>query len=113
MILIRYEYDNSVNFEESQYSSDGSLFAKLFGNKKKKKKKTYSSYHTYIPTSKIYFELDSNNNLFSQLSSKNKEEQSFLLNYKFTDIEKSKSKIKKSNQEDIKLSPALFIFLVD
>ena len=117
MILIRYEYDNSVNFEEkvSQYphSSDGSLFAKLFGNKKKKKKKTYSSYHTYIPTSKIYFELDSNNNLFSQLSSKNKDEQSFLLNYKFTDIEKSKCKIKKSNQEDIKLSPALFIFLVD
>ena len=117
MILIRYEYDNSVNFEEkvSQYphSSGGGLFAKLFGNKKKKKKKTYSSYHTYIPTSKIYFELDSNNNLFSQLSSKNKEEQSFLLNYKFTDIEKSKSKIKKSNQEDIKLSPALFIFLVD
>ena len=50
---------------------------------------------TYIPTSKIYFELDSNNNLFSQLSSKNKDEQSFLLNYKFTDIEKSKCKIKK------------------
>ena len=109
-ILIRYEYDKSVNASKDN-SSGGGLFAKLFS--KQNKKNTYSSNNTYIPTSKIYFELDTNNNLFSQVSSKNKDEQSFLLNYKFTDIEKSKSKMKKSNQEDIKLSPALFIFLVD
>ena len=85
MISLKYEYDKSVN----------------------------SSYNSYIPTSKIYFKLDSNNNLFSQISSKNKNEQSFLLNYKFADIEKSKSKTKKTNKEEIKLSPALFIFLID
>ena len=109
-IVIKYEYDKSLNASKGN-SAGGGLFAKLFS--KQNKENTYSSNNTYIPTSKIYFELDSNNNLFSQVSSKNKDEQSFLLNYKFTDLEKSKSKIKKSNQEDIKLSPALFIFLVD
>ena len=114
MISLKYEYDKSVNEEkivyEYEYPSGGGTLAKLF---RKKKKKLYSSYNTYIPTSKIYFKLDSNNNLFSQISSKNKNEQSFLLNYKFADIEKSKSKTKKTNKEEIKLSPALFIFLID
>ena len=62
----------------------------------------------YIPTSKIYFSLDSNSNpiLFSQNCLKNKNEQSYILNYKLTDDKKGK-------QEDIKLNPALFIFLID
>ena len=67
-------------------------------------------FSSYIPTNKIYFSLDSNVNapiLFSQNCSKNKDEQSYILNYKLTE------KSKKGEQEYIKLNPALFIFLLD
>ena len=70
--------------------------------------KGYSS--PYIPSSKIYFNLESNMDLtlFSQNCLKNKEEFSYLLNFKLTE-----NNNKKENQEDIKLNPALFIFLLD
>ena len=114
-ILIKYRYDGSVNYSKKENiyekKSGGGRLADLFG--KKKKIKTIETFTTYIPTSKFYFELESNNKLFTQISSKNKDEQSFLLNYKFVEKEKVQTKTKKNNKEDIKLSPALFIFLID
>ena len=76
----------------------------------RKKKTSYnkSLKDLYIPSSKIYFELESNNSiLFSQIFPKNKNEQAYILNYKFDQNTK-----KISNKEDIKLYPALFIFLI-
>ncbi len=69
----------------------------------------------YIRSNKIYFKSDYSSNpmkIFSQVSSKNKKEKSFILNYK---LEKNKSELiqQKSSQENLKLSPALFIFLLD
>ena len=64
----------------------------------------------YIPASKLLFNLESNNALFSQKSLKNKDEQSFIFNYKITENKNSSSN---KNKEDIKLNPALFIFLID
>jgi len=54
----------------------------------------------------LSFKLESNNNikLYSQLSSLNKNEKCYLFNYK---------SITKLNEENIKLNPALFLFLVD
>ena len=69
----------------------------------------------YIQSNKIYFKSsDFSNpmNIFSQISSKNKKEKSYVLNYK---LEEDKSKLDKNQQskENLKLSPALFIFLLD
>ena len=75
----------------------------------------YNNYSSlYIPSSKIHFSLDSNSNqvLFSQNCIKNKNEQSYILNYKLTENKKEITN-KKKKQENIKLSPALFIFLID
>ena len=66
----------------------------------------------YIQTSKLLFELDSNNNLFYQNSLKNKGENSFVLNYKL-DEKKNSPSDNKNDKEDIKLNPAIFIFLID
>ena len=70
----------------------------------------YSSKNLYIPSSKLLFNLESNNALFYQKSLKNKDEQSFIFNYKITENKNSSSN---KNKEDIKLNPALFIFLID
>ena len=73
----------------------------------------YSSHKSktlYIPASKFLFNLESNNALFYQKSLKNKDEQSFIFNYKITENKNSSSN---KNKEDIKLNPALFIFLID
>ena len=103
IFIIKYEYDKSENFIKEEYTyGDDELFDILGIHSEK-----YLTYNTYIPSSKLYIELDSNINLFSQISSKNKDEQSFILNYKYTE------EGKKSNIENIKLSPALFIFLID
>ena len=70
----------------------------------------------YIHANKIYFKIEKYSfpMLFSQKSPKNKKEQSLILNYK---LEEDKKEIKKDKQkpkqENIKLSPALFIFLLD
>ena len=66
----------------------------------------------YIPTSKLLFDLESNNAVFYQNSIKNKDEQSFIINYKITE-NKDASKNKGKKQDDAKLNPALFIFLID
>ena len=73
----------------------------------------YSSHKSktlYIPASKLLFNLESNKALFYQKSLKNKDEQSFIFNYKITENKNSSSN---KNKEDIKLNPALFIFLID
>ena len=70
----------------------------------------YSSIPSYTPSSKLLFNLESNNTLFYQKSLKNKDEQSFIFNYKITENKNSSSN---ENKEDIKLNPALFIFLID
>ena len=71
-------------------------------------------YSFYTPASKLLFDLESNNAIFYQNSLKNKDEQSYIFNYKITDSEDSSSnKDKNKKQEDIKLNPALFIFLID
>ena len=68
----------------------------------------------YIKSNKIYFktlnDVSEPVNLFSQISTKNKNEQNFILNYK---LEQKTENIKKPSKEDLKLSPALFIFLLD
>jgi uncharacterized protein YegL len=71
---------------------------------------SYNSKPFYISASKLLFNLESNNALFYQNSLKNKDEQSFIFNYKITDNKNSSSN---KNKEDIKLNPALFIFLID
>ena len=58
----------------------------------------------YIPASKLLFNLESNDKLFYQNSLKNKDEQSYIFNYKI---------MEKNNKEDLELNPALFIFLID
>ena len=70
----------------------------------------------YIPTNKICFNIEpiSKPMIFSQNSKKNKEEKSFILNYMLKGNKKEpKDKKQKQKQDDIKLSPALFIFLID
>ena len=52
--------------------------------------------------------MSNNSILFSQIFPKNKNEQAYILNYKFNQNSK-----KVSNEEEINLSPALFIFLID
>ena len=101
IFTIKYEYDKKENFikEENVYNKNNFSFGFW--------KQKYKTYNIYIPSSKLYIGLDSNINLFSQISQKNNEEQSFVLNYKYTE------EGKKYNKEDIKLSPALFIFLID
>ena len=72
---------------------------------------TFSKYNrdNYIPSSKIYFELDLNQNLneplvYCQKSLLNKDELNYIINYTY--------QTKKTN-EDLDISPGLFIFLID
>ena len=95
--FIKYEYIN-LEIEEPKVGS----ITYLSNNENLKT--------LYIPSSKIYFEFESNNSiLFLQNNPKNKNEQSYILNYKLIQNTKKDN----SNDEDIKLSPALFIFLID
>ena len=64
----------------------------------------------YIPSSKIYFELDLNQNsneliAFCQKSLKNKDELNYVINYT--------NKTKGTNENLSEINPALFIFLID
>ena len=72
---------------------------------------TFSEYNkdNYIPSSKIYFELDLNQNLneplvYCQKSSLNDHELNYIINYTY--------QTKKTN-EDLDINPGLFIFLID
>ena len=73
---------------------------------------TFSRYHrdNYIPSSKIYFEIEINQNLceplvYCQKSSLNKDELNYVIHYT--------NKTKKTNDNILKINPALFIFLLD
>ena len=69
---------------------------------------SYEEY-TFIPSLKISFELESNEQqaiIFSQNSSLNEKEKCYTIQYR--NISK-----KSENKEDLKLNPALFIFLID
>ena len=64
----------------------------------------------YIPSSKIYFELDMNTNsnepiVYCQKSLKNKDELNYVINYT--------NKTKETNENLSEINPALFIFLID
>jgi len=72
----------------------------------------FSRYHrdNYIPSSKIYFEIENNQNsceplVYCQKSSLNKDELFYVIHYTH--------KTKKSNDNILKINPALFIFLLD
>ena len=72
----------------------------------------FQRYHmdNYIPSSKIYFELEMNQNsgellAFCQKSTLNKDELNYVIHYT--------NKIKKTNDDILKINPALFIFLID
>ena len=72
----------------------------------------FSNYHrdNYIPSSKIYFEIEINQNLceplvYCQKSSLNKDELNYVIHYT--------NKTKKTNDNILKINPALFIFLID
>ena len=95
---IKYEYDyNSIKKVKDLFTSE-----KEFENYLKNNKTFFKINKN--PTNKIYFQLESNAiNLYSQISSKNINETSYLFNYK---------SVNKSVEEDTKLNPALFIFLV-
>ena len=73
---------------------------------------SFSEYnrHNYIPSSKIYFELDLNQNLYEPLiycqkSLLNNNELNYIINYS--------NKMKISNKDSMIIKPALFIFLID
>ena len=77
---------------------------------KKKENNIFKLFDTFfIPSSKIFFEIESNNSsfLFSQIFPKYKEK-SYILNYYF-----SQNNNIISNNKEIKFFPALFIFLID
>ena len=101
--------DKLIIIEEKQNNEKN-----LFIMKYKYKKKTNKNYKklNYIESSKLIFELNSNINLFYQNSLKNKDEQSFIFNYKLTESKNTSSNTQKSKYSS-KLNPALFIFLID
>ena len=67
----------------------------------------YDKYNLeYIPSSKLYFELDNDKPIiFSQRSSLDKNENNYLIQFKL--------KIQKSEEKNQEENPALFIFLLD
>ena len=89
--LIKYEYNNLKNLSKD----DIDYISK------------YEDY-TYIPSSKIYFELELNEEpiIFSQNSTLNEKEKCYTIQYR--NISK-----KSDNKEDLQLNPSLFIFLID
>ena len=77
-----------------------------------KKLPTFSRYHwdDYIPSSKIFFELEFSQNsyeplVYCQKSSLNNDEFNYIIHYT--------NKIKISNENSLKINPGLFIFLID
>ena len=73
---------------------------------------SFSEYNrdNYIPSSKIYFELDLNQNLYQPLiycqkSLLNNDELNYIINYSY--------KMKIANKDNMIIKPALFIFLID
>ena len=101
IFIIKYEYDRFENFITQKYIHKSKKFLSDFINN------NYPIYNINIPSSKLYIELDSNINLFSQISALNNQEQSFILNYKYI------AEGNKNKKEEIKLNPALFIILID
>ena len=90
--LIKYEFNNIRNI--SIYYLDNVT--------------SYEEY-TFIPSLKIYFELERNEQqpiIFCQNSSLNEKEKCYTIQYRNTFK-------KPENKEDLKLNPALFIFLID
>jgi len=68
----------------------------------------YSKVDNYIPSTKIYFDLELNEKIFifTQNSSLNNKEKCYTIQYR--NISK-----KSDNEEELKLNPSLFIFLID
>ena len=84
--LIKYEYKNLRHVNKYSF---------LYSRK----------LEDYIPSSKIYFDLETKEPIiFSQKSVKDKKEKAYIIQYRNTNIYKS---------EDLKIFPALFIFLID
>ena len=98
LFIMKYKYE----IDSFKTTSEDDLLSYFLGD--------YSSIPSYTPSSKLLFNLESNNTLFYQKSLKNKDEQSFIFNYKITENKNCSSN---ENKEDIKLNPALFIFLID
>ena len=95
---------------EEKYLNDNKN--NYFINYEIKKLPIFSNYQrdNYIPSSKIYFELEFNQNwcepiIYCQKSSLNKDELNYVIHYT--------NKIKKANDNISEINPALFIFLID
>ena len=90
--LIKYEYNNLSNLSSSSIEYI----------------EKYEDYD-YIPSSKIYFELELNDPMiFCQKSAFNKKEKNYIIQYGSITKKPEKEKINNLN-----LNPALFIFLID
>ena len=89
--MIKYEYNNLENLSKDDIDDISK----------------YEDY-TYIPSSKIYFELELNEEpiIFCQNSTLNEKEKCYTIQYR--NISK-----KSDNKEDLQLNPSLFIFLID
>ena len=95
---------------EEKYLNDNKN--NYFINYEIKKLPIFSNYQrdNYIPSSKIYFELEFNQNscepiIYCQKSSLNKDELNYVIHYT--------NKTKKANDNISEINPALFIFLID
>ena len=90
--LIKYEYHN-INNLSSSYLDYKERYEDL----------------DYIPSSKIYFDLDVNEPIiYSQKSKLDEKEENYIIQYRCIN---KKSEFEKN--EEINLNPALFIFLID
>ena len=90
--LIKYEYHNMNNLSPSYIDY----------------KERYEDLD-YIPSSKIYFDLDVNEPIiYSQKSKLDEKEENYIIQYRCIN---KKSEFEKN--EEINLNPALFIFLID
>ena len=88
--LVKYEYNDINKFKKRSLDNIYS----------------YSDY-TYIPSSKLYFDIENEQPIiFSQKSLLNQQEKSYIIHYRNT------SK-KSGNKENLEISPGLFIFLID
>jgi len=90
--LIKYEYNNIKDNNELFYYYNPKI----------------NEYEEYIPSTKIYFDLELNEKIFvfTQNSSLNNKEKCYTIQYR--NISK-----KSDNEEELKLNPSLFIFLID
>ena len=95
---------------EEKYLNDNKN--NYFINYEIKKLPIFSNYQrdNYIPSSKIYFEIEFNQNscepiVYCQKSSLNKDELNYVIHYI--------NKTKKANDNISEINPALFIFLID